>query len=71
MLLNPLLIKNRSQEVSPREKYTSDVKWQKFRDFLVDFKEQEMNIEQMLKDIPKVEVEKCKEQAALRVSIGL
>lgn len=47
------------------------MKWQKFRDFLVDFKEQEVNIEQMLKDIPKVEVQKCKEQAALRVSIGL
>lgn len=47
------------------------MKWQKFWDFLVDFKEQEVNIEQMLKDIPKVEVQKCKEQAALRVSIGL
>lgn len=59
----------RSQEVSPREKHTSDVKWQKFRDFLVDFKEQEVNIEQMLKDIPKVEVQKCKEQAALRMEL--
>lgn len=58
-----------SQEITPREKYTSEVKWQKFRDFLVDFKEQEVNIEQIIKDIPKVEVQKCKEQAALRMEL--
>ena len=46
------------------------MKWQKFREFLVDFKEQDVNVEQMLNGIPKVEVQKCKEQAALRVRIN-
>ena len=45
------------------------MKWQKFREFLVDFKEQDVNVEQMLNGIPKVEVQKCKEQAALRVRL--
>ena len=48
---------------------SSDMKWQKFREFLVDFKEQDVNVEQMLNGIPKVEVQKCKEQAALRVRL--
>ena len=46
------------------------MKWQKFREFLVDFKEQDVNVEQMLNGIPKVEVQKCKEQAALRVRMN-
>ena len=49
---------------------SSDMKWQKFREFLVDFKEQDVNVEQMLNGIPKVEVQKCKEQAALRVRMN-
>ncbi|XP_022345225.2 uncharacterized protein LOC111137831 isoform X2 [Crassostrea virginica] len=48
---------------------SSDMKWQKFREFLVDFKEQDVNVEQMLNGIPKVEVQKCKEQAALRLEL--
>jgi hypothetical protein len=33
----------------------------------MDYRDQDVDIEQMLKDIPKVEVQKCQEKTALKV----
>ncbi|XP_061198053.1 uncharacterized protein LOC133206137 isoform X2 [Saccostrea echinata] len=48
---------------------SSDIKWQKFRTFLTDFRDQDVDIDQMLKDIPKVELQKFKERETLKMEL--
>ncbi|XP_056008656.1 uncharacterized protein LOC125652092 isoform X3 [Ostrea edulis] len=56
-------------EVFSNGKSPTEVKWQKFRNFLMDYRDQDVDIEQMLKDIPKVEVQKCQEKTALKMEL--
>ncbi|XP_062566789.1 uncharacterized protein LOC134229096 [Saccostrea cucullata] len=63
----PTELRRNSLHEGPSLGNSSDIKWQKFRTFLTDLRDQDVSVDQMLKDVPKVELQKYKERETLKI----